>query len=78
MNVRVHEVRRSLVGQFIAWTTMILGLVGAAIGISELRVVFTVSALIVMAVAGMYLLARRTKRIYVSEPRTALRTPLRR
>lgn len=78
MNVRVHEVRRSLFGQFIAWTIMILGLVGAAIGIAELHVVFTVSALIVTAVAGMYLLARRTNRIYVSEPRTALRTPLRR
>lgn len=63
MDMRVHEAKRSPFGKFIAWAVLILGLIGAVIGIADLDVVYAVCALIVVAVAGMYLLAHRATRV---------------
>lgn len=60
MDMRVPQARRNPIVKFIAWSILILGVVGAAIGIAELNVVYAVYSLIIVALAGMFLLKQKS------------------
>lgn len=59
MDMRVPQARRNPLAKLIAWCVLLLGVIGAVMGIAELNVVYTVYALIVVALAGMFLLKQK-------------------
>lgn len=59
MDMRVSRSEHSHFAKFIAWTVLIVGLLGAVAGVSELLVTFTVYSLIVVTFAGIFLLKQK-------------------
>ncbi|WP_148302168.1 hypothetical protein [Tomitella biformata] len=60
MDMRVPQARRSPLAKFVAWTILILGLVGTVAAVAELHVVYAVYSLIAMSLAGIYLLKQKS------------------